>query len=182
MQQTDFNVSYPNHIVGVVRHKILGADSRRAFDPFEFLVVSVDGDLDLSQQLSDTCNLSIEQQATQVVGVMMSRDHRGETHPVVFQEFDDLGGSVGRIDYECLAAVAVTDQVSEVRHLVRHMIVTGEVLSGTQLSKIELIHRHDSRASGTQVAKSARRTSLEKTSTIGMCSPIRLCNLSTASS
>ena len=77
-----------------------------------------------------------------VIGVVVGREHTGESHPVGAQDLDELVDPVGRVDHHGLAGLAITDEVGEVDHLLGDPIGASEVATGEQLAEVQAIsHR-----------------------------------------
>src|SRR5690242_8671794 len=72
-----------------------------------------------------------------VVRVMMRGQDSGDAQVLGREEIEDAADVEGGIDEEHLAGHAISDDVDEVRHLLRGRVTTGEVTTGEQLAKVE---------------------------------------------
>ena len=74
--------------------------------------------------------------AADMVGVVVGDEHVGEAHPVGAEDLDELADAVRGVDRDRLARLAVADEVHEVDHLLRDLVVAREVAAREQLAEV----------------------------------------------
>ena len=97
---------------------------------FVRLHVQLGVDVGEREQLGDAGDRPTAEVTTDVVGVVVRDEHTREMHAVGGEDVDELGRAVRGIDRDRVAGLAVADEVDEVDHLARDLVVGGEVAAG----------------------------------------------------
>ena len=106
-------------------------------DPRHLVALDVDRAVDVLEQVGDAGDREAHHAAADVIGVVVRGEHTGDGHPVGADAGRPARRVVGRIDEHALAGGPVADRVDEVDHLLRDLIVDGEVAARQELPEVE---------------------------------------------
>ena len=144
MDESDRDRADLDDVARGVQREIGVGTAGDAFDTpcFVGLHVQLRGDAGKREELGDTGDRPAAEVAAHMIGVVVRDEDAGQLHVVRGQHVDELGRSVRGIDRDRLARFAVADEVYEVGHLARDLIVVGEVASREELAKVQaVLHR-----------------------------------------
>ncbi len=128
VDQRDAHRADFHHVAGRVRDEIgVGAagDALHA-ERLRFLHVHLRGDVVAREQLGEALDAPAAQAAADVVGVVVGDEHVGQAHPVGAEDLDQLVHAVRGIDRDGLACLPIADEVDEVHHLLRDLVVAAK--------------------------------------------------------
>ena len=139
VDELDLDVADPHDVARIVIRQVGLVDAGRAHDPRHLVALDVDRARHLFEQPGDAGDLVPEDRPTDVVGVVVGREHPGDRHAVGSHGRDQTRGIVGRVDEHTLTGGTVADRVHEVDHLRRHLVVDREVATRQQLAEVEAV-------------------------------------------
>ena len=115
------------------------------------------------EELGEALDRPAAEVTADVVGVVVRDEHVGEPQAVGLDDLDELAHAVGRVDRDRFAGLAVADEVHEVHHLLRDLIVGGEVAAGEQLAEVEavVVHGVQRKVHAVTSVRAARRPAAE---------------------
>ena len=126
----------------VVLDEMILADPGGLGHPLALVAVDVDRTVDTVEQCGDALDGVPHHRATDVVRVIVGREHAGHGHVVGLDRVDDVADRVGRVDEHALAGRAVADRVDEVDHLLGEHVAHCEIPAGQQLTEVQAIVAH----------------------------------------
>ena len=139
VDELDLELADGDDVAGVVANQIGFGHPRRTGHPRDLVALDMDRARDVFEQPGDAGDLEPHDRATDVVGVVVRRQHTRDRHPVGGDGVDEAGRVVGGIDQHTVAGRPVADRVHEVDHLRRHLVADREVASGEQLSEVQAV-------------------------------------------
>ncbi len=135
-----------HHVATVVQDEIRLGCARDLLDAARFGPVDVDGRVDAieSEQRGDAFDLPPHEGAADVIRVVVGDERADDAQVVGTRDRHELAHAVRRVDDQRLARLAVADEVDEVHHLLRDLVVGREVTAGEELAEVEAVVGHGS--------------------------------------
>lgn len=138
----DLDGADPDDVASVMETEVIGSDAGRALDPRSLESVHVHRYVDRLEQGSDALDAMTHHRSTDVVGVIVGREHSGDRHSIGSGDVQKISHTVSRIDDDTFPGRAVADQIDEVDHLAGQRVGRCEIVSGQELAKVEVVgHR-----------------------------------------
>lgn len=137
VNERDVDLAHGKRVAGRMGDQVRDVDLGRANDPRHFGFVHVNRHVVLFEETRDAVNAVTHHCATDVVGVVVRREHARQCHPICLDHSEQLIDCIGRVHDHALPRHPVAQQINVIDHLSSKPIAYGEVTSRKELAEIE---------------------------------------------
>ena len=139
MNECDVDLANLQRVSGLVTDDAVSLNSGRTKNPGSLGLVDVNRNVDLFEQIGDTCDRVAHHRTSDVIGVIVGCKNPGQAHAVGFDNGEQFVDGVRGVDDDALAGAPVAEEINEVHHLRSETVTDREVPSREQLTKIEAV-------------------------------------------
>ncbi len=137
VDQFDLDLANLHNVARIMADEMIRSHPGHLGDVFDLGCLQMHRNVDTFEQLGDAVDGVAHHVSAHMVGVIVGSEHAGEGHSVSFENVEQAIRVVCGIDHNRLTGLGVTNDVTEVDHLLRDRIVRGEISPGEQLTEIE---------------------------------------------